>query len=113
MSHVISSQRWGVPAGAPASVKVHVKNGWLPYPVSSNWEINSIGFFVSRKPYRNYEIAMLTHANSSMAYGIDTIEDAAQPIHRDLNPGSQSAIPESMPNPRWGVPDERIPNHQR
>ena len=111
MSHVISSQRWGVPAGAPASVKVHVKNGWLPYPVSSNWEINSIGFFVSRKPYRNYEIAMLTHANSSMAYGIDTIEDAAQPIHRDLNPGSQSAIPESMPNPRWGVPDERIPHH--
>jgi hypothetical protein len=113
MSKVISSQRWGVPAGAPASVKVHVKNGWLPYPVSSNWEINSIGFFVTRKPYRNYEIAMLTHANSSMAYGIDTIEDAAEPIHRDLNASSQSAIPESTPNPTWGIPDERILHHQR
>ena len=111
MSHVISSQRWGVPAGAPAGVKVHVKNGWLPYPVSSNWEINSIGFFTSRKPYRNYEIAMLTHANRSMAYGIDTIEDAVKPIHRDLNPASTGAIPESTPDPMWGTSDERIPPH--
>ncbi|MGN6794555.1 MAG: serine hydrolase [Streptosporangiaceae bacterium] len=111
MSHVISSQRWGVPAGAPSSVSVHVKNGWLPYPVSSNWVINSIGFFVHHKPYRKYEIVMLTHANPSMAYGIDTIEDAAQPIHRDLNPGSTGAIGESKPKRDWGIPDERI-RHQ-
>ena len=107
-AHVVASQRWGVPAGAPKSVKVHVKNGWLPYPVSSNWEINSIGFFIVRKPYRNYEIAMLTHANPSMAYGIETIEDAAQVIHRDLNPGTENVIPESVPNPTWGIPDEHI-----
>ncbi len=113
MAHVISSQRWGVPAGAPKSVKVHVKNGWLPYPVSSNWEINSIGFFIARKPFRNYEIAMLTHANPSMAYGIDTIEDAARAIHHDLNPGTQGGvIPESVPNPTWGIPDEHIPRPQ-
>jgi hypothetical protein len=110
MAHVIPAQRWGVPAGAPASVKVHLKNGWLPYPVSSDWEINSIGFFTSRHPARDYEIAVLTHANPSMAYGIDTIEDAVQPIHRDLNPGSRSAIPESTPNPAWGLPDERLPH---
>ncbi|HEX6931191.1 MAG TPA: serine hydrolase [Streptosporangiaceae bacterium] len=109
MSHVISSQRWGVPAGAPESVKVHLKNGWLPYPVSSNWEINSVGFFIARKPYRNYEIAMLTHENPSMAYGIETIEDVAQAIHRDLNPGVQDVIPKSVPNPTWGIPDEPIP----
>jgi beta-lactamase family protein len=106
--HVISSQRWGVPAGAPTSVKVHVKNGWLPYPVRSNWEINSIGFFIGRKPHRNYEIAMLTHANPSMAYGIHTIEDTAEAIHRDLNPGTQNVIPPSVPNPTWGIPDEHI-----
>lgn len=111
MAHVIASQRWGVPAGAPDNVKVHVKNGWLPYPVSSDWEINSIGFFISRKPYRNYEIAMLTHANPSMGYGIDTIEDAVKPIHRDLNPGSGSVIPETAPKRDWGIPDERIPRH--
>jgi len=109
MSHVVASQRWGVPAGAPRTVKVHVKNGWLPYPVSSDWEINSIGFFTSRHPYRVYLIAMLTHANPSMAYGIETIEGAAVVIHRDLNPGQHSVIPESRPNPSWGIPDEPIP----
>ena len=30
MARVISSQRWGTPAGAPGGVTVHVKNGWLP-----------------------------------------------------------------------------------
>jgi len=112
MSHVTASQRWGVPAGAPTSEMVHVKNGWLPYPVSSDWEINSIGFFTSRHPYRVYTIAMLTHANPSMAYGIETIEDAAEVIHRDLNPGRHSVIGESKPNPSWGIPDEPIPAHK-
>lgn len=108
MSHVISSQRWGVPAGAPTSVKVGVKNGWLPYPVSDNWEINSIGFFKITKPFRDYEIAMLTYNNPTMQYGIDTIEGAAQVIHHDLNPGAASVIPPSVPNPSWGIPDEPI-----
>ena len=112
MSHVTASQRWGVPAGAPKSVTVHVKNGWLPYPVSSDWEINSIGFFTSRHPYRVYTIAMLTHANPTMAYGIETIEEAAEVIHRDLNPGQHSVVPESTPNPTWGIPDEPIPAHK-
>ncbi len=48
-----------------------------------------------------------------MAYGIDTIEDAAEPIHRDLNPGQRSAIGPSVPNPTWGIPDERIPPQYR
>lgn len=109
MAHVISSQRWGVPAGAPTSVKVGVKNGWLPYPVSDNWEINSIGFFRIVKPFRDYEIAMLTYNNPTMPYGIDTIEGAAEAIHHDLNPGAASVIPPSVPNPSWGIPDEPIP----
>ena len=109
MSHVISSQRWGVPAGAPTSVKVGVKNGWLPYPVSDNWEINSIGFFRSTKPFRDYEIAMLTHHNPTMPYGVATIEGAAKAINHDLNPGVTSVIPTSVPNPSWGIPDEPIP----
>jgi Beta-lactamase enzyme family len=107
MSHVIFSQRWGVPAGAPTSVKVHVKNGWLPYPVSSDWEINSIGFFKSRHPARDYEIAMLTHANPTMTYGINTIEGAARAIHRDLNSGATSAIPSSVPTSRRAFPTSR------
>ena len=110
MSHVISSQRWGVPAGAPVSVIVHVKNGWLPYPVSDNWEINSIGFFTVKQPRRVYTIVMLTHNNPTMAYGIQTIETAAMEIHKKLNPTVTDVIPRSEPNATWGIPDEPIPH---
>ncbi len=106
MAHVTSSQRWGVPAGAPSSVIVHVKNGWLPYPGSA-WEINSIGTFTNT--HRAYLIVMLTYNNPSMAYGIDTIEGAAEVIHALLNPGVRAAIPRSTPNSTWGIPDEPIP----
>jgi hypothetical protein len=106
MAHVTSSQRWGVPAGAPASVIVHVKNGWLPYP-GSDWEINSIGTFTNT--HRAYLIVMLTYSNPSMAYGITTIEGAAQVIHALLNPGKAASVPASQPNPSWGIPDESIP----
>jgi len=106
MAQVIPSQRWGVPAGAPTSVTVHVKNGWLPYP-GSLWEINSIGTFTA--PHRTYMITMLTYENPSMAYGIDTIEGAAEVIHALLNPGRMARVAQSTPNPSWGIPDETIP----
>jgi beta-lactamase class A len=106
MANVIPSQRWGVPAGAPATVTVHVKNGWLPYP-GSLWEINSIGTFTSKN--RVYLIVMLTYGNPSMAYGINTIENAAELIHHLLNPGQKPSVPRSTPNPSWGIPDETIP----
>jgi hypothetical protein len=82
MAHVIPSQRWGVPAGAPAGVTAHVKNGWLPYPTGSNWHINSIGAFTGHLV--SYQIVVLTSRNPSMAYGIDTIQAAARVINRDL-----------------------------
>ena len=40
MAHVISSQRWGVPAGAPSSLTVHVKNGWLPL-ATHGWHVTA------------------------------------------------------------------------
>lgn len=106
MNHVTPSQRWGVPAGAPTSMTVQVKNGWLPYP-GDDWEINSIGTFTN--PHRAYLIVMLTYDNPSMAYGINTIESAAKVIHALLNPGSHATVPPSTPNPSWGIPDEPIP----
>lgn len=81
MAKVISSQRWGTPAGAPAVVTVHVKNGWLPD--SSGWHINSIGAFTGHG--RNYMIAVLTDDNPSEQYGIDTIKDVARPVHGAIN----------------------------
>lgn len=106
MGHVTASQRWGVPAGAPSDVTVHVKNGWLPYP-GSQWEINSIGTFTST--HRAYLIVMLTYDNPSMEYGIDTIEGAAEVIHHELNPHKLPAIAPSKPNSTWGTPDEPLP----
>ena len=82
MAQVITAQRWGVPAGAPDRLTVHVKNGWLPLP-THGWRVHSIGCFTSR--HGGYSIVVLTQNNPSMAYGIHTIEAIARVIHRDLN----------------------------
>jgi beta-lactamase class A len=81
MAQVISSQRWGTPAGAPSSVTVHVKNGWLDD--ASGWHVNSLGVFTGKN--KNYEIAVLTTGSPSEQYAINTIQDVARVVHRDLN----------------------------
>jgi hypothetical protein len=106
MAQVISSQRWGVPAGAPRSVTVHVKNGWLPR-ATHGWRINSIGGFTWSKGW--YSIVVLSMDNPTMSYGITTVEAIARVIHRDLNPTAKTVIAPSAPNPAWGMPDELIP----
>ncbi len=106
MARVIPSQRWGVPAGAPADLTVHVKNGWLPL-ATHGWRIHSIGCFTGH--HRGYIIVVLTEDNPTMPYGIDTIQAAAEVIHRELNaPGTATVAPVS-PAPSWGEPDEPIP----
>jgi beta-lactamase class A len=87
MSQVIPSQRWGTPAGAPGDVTVHVKNGWLPD--DTGWHINSTGAFTGKG--KNYLIAVLTDDNPTEQYGIDTIEDVARLVHRDLNEARPAA----------------------
>jgi beta-lactamase family protein len=106
MAHVIGSQRWGVPVGAPTSLTVHVKNGWLPL-ATHGWRIHSIGCFTGRGG--GYSIVVLTQDNPTMAYGIATIEAVAKVINHDLNPKAKSVVPVSHPSPSWGSPDERIP----
>lgn len=106
MAQVIASQRWGVPAGAPTRLTVHVKNGWLPRS-THGWRVHSIGSFTGRGG--GYSIVVLTQDNPTMTYGIRTIEAIARVIHRDLNPGMTSVIPPSEISPSWGIPDERIP----
>jgi beta-lactamase class A len=106
MTQVISSQRWGVPAGAPAGVVVHVKNGWLPR-ATHGWRIHSIGAFTSSRGW--YTIVVLTQNNPTMTYGVNTIQNIARVIHRDLNPWatSFSAAPALAPSAQ--TPDELIP----
>jgi beta-lactamase class A len=106
MAQVISSQRWGVPAGAPGSVTVHVKDGWLPR-ATHGWRINSIGGFTWSRGW--YSIVVLSMDNPTMSYGITTVESIARVIHRDLNPTVTTVIAPSTPNPAWGKPDELIP----
>src|SRR3954462_1072218 len=71
MGKVISSQRWGTPAGAPSSVSVHVKNGWLSRS-THGWRVHSIGAFTGGG--HNYTISVLTHDNHTMSNGVATIE---------------------------------------
>ena len=106
MAHVVSYERWGVPAGAPAGFKVHVKNGWAPLDPPF-WNVNSIGCFT--KGSKAYSIVVLTSGDPSMAYGITTIEKVAVKIHHDLNSGLAAAVPRSTPNASWGIPDEQVP----
>lgn len=106
MAHVIPSQRWGVPAGAPLSLTVHVKNGWLPLATGA-WHVHSIGAFTGRGV--DYSIVVLTDDNPTMTYGIDTIEAIATVINHDLNPHAAARIPLSPVSPTWGTPDETLP----
>jgi beta-lactamase class A len=82
MAEVIPAQRWGVPVGAPASLTVHVKNGWLPL-ATHGWRIHSIGAFTGHG--HSYSIVVLTQGNPTMAYGISTIEKIAKAINHDLH----------------------------
>ena len=84
MAQVTSWESWGVTAGTPSGVTWHVKNGWLPD--ATGWHLNSIGTFSGHG--RNYMIAVLsdnTDMNDDEQYGINTIEDVARLIQRDLN----------------------------
>ncbi|WP_405481044.1 serine hydrolase [Streptomyces sp. NBC_00009] len=88
MGKVVSSQRWGTPAGAPSSVAVHVKNGWLERS-THGWRVHSIGAFQGGG--HDYTISVLTHGNSTMSYGVNTIQGVAKVIHKDLTPTAPAA----------------------
>ncbi|MFC8129627.1 serine hydrolase [Streptomyces sp. NPDC057302] len=97
MGKVVSSQRWGTPAGAPSGVKIHVKNGWLQRS-THGWRVHSIGAF--KGGGHDYTISVLTHGNSTMNYGVATIQGVAKAIHKDLTPTAPAArryIPTEAP----------------
>jgi Beta-lactamase enzyme family len=101
MAHVIPSQRWGVPAGAPASLTAHIKNGWPPR-ATHGWRVHSIGCFTGRGG--GYSIVVLTQDNPAMAYGVDTIQAIARTIDHDLNPEAAPAVPAGGPARGSGGP---------
>ncbi|GAB2905645.1 hypothetical protein GCM10027075_01610 [Streptomyces heilongjiangensis] len=99
MNQVVSAQRWGTPAGAPSSVRTHVKNGWLSR-ATHGWRVHSVGVFQGGG--RDYRITVLTHGNPDMTYGVNSIQAVAKVVHKDLVPvtGAASArryVPTSDP----------------
>ncbi|MFE0426855.1 serine hydrolase [Streptomyces sp. NPDC058953] len=102
MRDVVSSQRWGTPAGAPSSATVQVKNGWLPRK-SNGWRVHSIGAFTGRG--HNYSIVVLTHDNKTMQDGVNTIQAVSRAIHKDV---SAKATARGVFVPT-GVPHESVP----
>jgi Beta-lactamase enzyme family len=81
MENIEADQRWGVTGGVPAGTTVALKNGWLPIS-TTNWQIDSIGWISGHG--RNYVLAVLTAANPTEAYGIDTIDTIASDVYRIL-----------------------------
>ncbi|WP_051741178.1 serine hydrolase [Streptomyces xylophagus] len=81
MNQVIAGQRWGTPSGAPSTVTVHVKNGWLQRS-THGWRVHSLGTFNGGG--HDYMMSVLTQDNSTMSYGITTIQGVAKAIHKDL-----------------------------
>ncbi|MYQ46916.1 hypothetical protein GTW40_17955 [Streptomyces sp. SID4985] len=98
MGQVVSSQRWGTPAGAPSTVAVHVKNGWLQR-ATHGWRVHSLGTFNGAG--HDYMITVLTQDNSTMDYGVTTIQTVAKAIHKDLVPtATKSAVYVPTTTPR-------------
>jgi beta-lactamase class A len=109
MARVISGQRWGTPAGAPAGITVHVKNGWLPD--YAGWHINSIGAFTGKN--KDYLIAVLTDDDPSEQYGINTIERVARQVHGDLKTVSLAATEALAATPAAPSPAALAPTPAR
>ncbi len=107
LARVVPAQRWGTPAGAPRTAKVHVKNGWLPR-ATKGWRVHSLGVFTGQG--HDYTITVLTHGNATMQQGVDTVQALSRAVHRDLNPAAKAArtlqAPEVVPP---AVPREVIP----
>ncbi|WP_344952780.1 serine hydrolase, partial [Actinomadura miaoliensis] len=105
MGRVIPEQRWGTPAGRPAGIRWHVKNGWLPR-LGRYWRVHSVGTFDGRG--QDYMIVVLTQDSPTMEYGVETIERVARVVHRNLNPGSGSVMGD--PDVPWEASDGSVPS---
>ncbi|MFC9425464.1 serine hydrolase [Streptomyces sp. NPDC056987] len=104
MRKVVASQRWGVPAGAPATATVQLKNGWLSRS-THGWRVHSVGAFTGKG--HDYMISVLTHDNKTMNDGVNTIQAVAKAVHKDLNPAAAKtgAAVHSVPE----TPYEAVP----
>ncbi|THA28809.1 hypothetical protein E6R18_26395 [Streptomyces sp. A1277] len=102
MHKVVSSQRWGTPAGALTGTTVQVKNGWLQR-ATHGWRVHSIGAFTGNG--HDYALTVLTQDNKTMNDGVNTIQAVARAVHKDLNPRIMKARVFTVP----AAPQEAVP----
>ncbi len=79
MEHITPSQDWGATGGVPPGVTVALKNG---FSVINGWQINTTGWVAGAG--RDYLIAVLTDANPSEQYGIDTVNGVSALVWQAL-----------------------------
>jgi hypothetical protein len=72
MEHITPSQDWGATGGVPAGVTVALKNG---FAVINGWQINTEGWVDGDGS--DYLISVLTDANPTEAYGIQTVSSVS------------------------------------
>jgi beta-lactamase class A len=84
MASVISSQRWGVPVGAPSRARVGNKNGWLPR-ASRAWRVHSIGWVQLHTT--TYDVVLLSDSDSSFTSGVRRLDSVARAAHSALGSG--------------------------
>lgn len=108
MGQVVASQAWGVTAGAPRTVKVHLKNGWLPR-ATHGWRVHSVGIVRGTGSATDYRMALLSHDNAAMSHGVRTLERVSAAVHRRLSraPAARGFTPESRISER---PDGSAPH---
>ena len=82
LSHIVSSQRWGIPPVAPAGWKVFFKGGWA----SGTGRVTHQVALLEDGDQR-FAIAVLTEHNPSHDYGVRTIRGIASHLLRAPLPG--------------------------
>ncbi|MGW2207518.1 hypothetical protein [Streptomyces sp. NPDC001774] len=114
MRDVQDDQRWGTPAGAPATSSVHVKNGWLQRSQNGpddpsdrgDWKVSSMGAFTGGR--YDYGLVVLTEnnrvphgqpASAGWYYGIGTIEQVSRAVHHSLYPDQPPSSGYKPPRP--------------
>lgn len=87
MQRINIDQSWGVSAGflpTPGTATLALKNGWNPE--GDGWQVHSAGVVRRADGTPWYALAILTAAQPSERYGIETVEGVARALHRAMTP---------------------------
>ncbi|MFE2138949.1 hypothetical protein ACFW9X_38195 [Streptomyces sp. NPDC059466] len=98
--------RRGGPAGMPAGLGAHPRNGRLPRS-GHGWRVHSVGAFTGTG--RTCRIVVLSHDNPTTPYGARTIERIARAVHRGLGQGRGLVRGPAPRRAVSGVPDGSAP----